>query len=125
MSADNGIYIGEFPIQDEQSQGSTAYEYRVIHAQAIDNLYFFPNEELEKKFKGENPRSIVEYFGEAEVLTEKQAHDKAFEMEAEILNDDFCPILEYGICTLRFKKMFAWYKNHAHEIVYKWDKENK
>src|SRR5271157_3513136 len=108
MSADNGIYIGKFPIQDEKSQGSTGYEYRVIHAQAIDNISFFSDKKLEEKFKGENPRAIVEYFGRAEVFTEKQAQDKAFEMEEEILNDEYCPILEYGISTLTFRHQFAW-----------------
>lgn len=114
MSADNGIYIGAFP----KTEGSTEYEYRVIHAQAIDNVYWTPDDSLE-----ENPREIVQYFGKAEVMTEEFAHKKAFEMEKEILNDEFCPILEYGISTMTFNRPFKYYEEHAHEIKYKWDPE--
>jgi len=115
MSADNGIYIGKFP-------KDIGHEYRVIHAQAIENLEFFDKEEDAKKYAGENPRAIVEYFGGAPVYSETRAFHEAQRMEKEILSDDFCPILEYGISTITFKHPFAYYQEHAHEIVYSWDK---
>jgi len=119
MSADNGIYIGVFPTErNDQSR-----EYRVIEAQAIDNLDFFPDEETEKKFNGENPRSIVEYFGHAEVFHDLAlAEKKAFSIEKEIA-DSYCPILEYGISTIRFAHPYSFYQAHAKEIVYKWDNQ--
>ena len=97
MSADNGIYIGEF--------GNEGKEFRVIHAQAIDNVYY-PN--------GENAVSIVEYFGRAEVFdTREAAQGAAFKLENEILDDDFCPVLEYGISTLKFSRSFSEYEKEA------------
>ena len=81
MSADNGIYIGKFP------DG-----YRVVHAQAIEDIDYFPQgskEELE---------IIKNKFGYSQVYpTKNEAVMKAHEMELEILSDDFCPILEYGV----------------------------
>lgn len=94
MSADNGIYIGHF------ADG----EIRVIHAQAIDNLWY-PEDE--------NASSIASYFdGAASFKTPIDARQKAFEMEDDILSSDF-PILEYGISTLSFKKSFVDYKREA------------
>lgn len=92
MSADNGIYIGHF------ANG----EIRVIHAQAIDNLWY-P--------QGENAEYIVRYFKDAAVFYDPiDAGKRAFEMEEEILSDDYCPILEYGISTLKFSKSFDEYQ---------------
>jgi hypothetical protein len=52
----------------------------------------------------------VDYFRHAPVFHNiGKARQKAFEMEQEILSDDFCPVLEYGISTLRFSKSFAEY----------------
>jgi hypothetical protein len=96
MSADNGIYIGYF------SDGET----RVIHAQAIDNLWY-PNDE--------NAEMIVDYFKDAEVFNNRmEAGKKAFEMEDDIRWSDF-PILEYGISTLVFSKSFKEYLKEAEE----------
>lgn len=121
MSADNGIYIGKFPKTTNIQDG---FEFRVIHAQAIDNISLFPDgyEQKEQEFKGENPRSIVEYFGQTEILDELSAQQKAFKMEQEILNDDYCPILEYGISTITFTQPFDFYQAHKADIKYKWDK---
>lgn len=127
MSADNGIYIGRFPKTDNLHNvklRSVDYDYFVIHAQAIDNIYFFAEDQLalEVKFNGENPRTIVEYFGRAQAMDEAAAHAQAFKMEREISESDF-PVLEYGINTLTFYCPLSYYKFHAHEIVYKWDKQ--
>jgi uncharacterized protein with ParB-like and HNH nuclease domain len=93
MSADNGIYIGIF--------GNDNNEFRVIHAQAIDNV-FWPD--------GENAEYIVDYFQDATCFpTIEEAELEANKMADEIYSDDFCPILEYGISYLRFTKKFSDY----------------
>lgn len=102
MSADNGIYILQTPT------GSVlcpkVFEYRVVHAQAIDNIYW-------QHTKG-NPKQVVSYFGKCEVFTnEGEARKLAFKMEEEVLNDDFCPVLEYGINTITLPHPFQYYKN--------------
>ena len=56
MSADNGIYIGKF-----------LDGIRVIHAQAIDNV-FYPD--------GENAAAIVDYFGRANTINSLEAAQK-------------------------------------------------
>jgi hypothetical protein len=113
MSADNGIYVGKFPTQE----GS--FEFRVIHAQAIDNLWCMPDSSY-----GENPRSIVEYFSDAPVWdTFERASRVAQDMADEILKDDICPILEYGISYISFQNTFKYYLENKHKIVYPWDKK--
>jgi hypothetical protein len=89
LSADNGIYIGWFGEKD----------FRVIHAQAIDNV-FYPD--------GENAEAIVEYFGDAIIYdTIGTAQDQAFKMADEIQAE--YGVLEYGISTLKFSKSFEDY----------------
>ena len=84
MSADNGIYILE------AKDG-----YRVIHAQAIENLWWWKEDD---DFRPEiNPAVLYDYFHEAEVLTDKLAAlAKAEAMYSTIMNSDF-PMVEYGI----------------------------
>lgn len=91
MSADNGIYI--LKMKDQS---------RVIHAQAIENLFW----SLETFGQTENLIStrILLYYNNAKSMTFEEAMLKAFEMEKEILNDDYCPILEYGISTFTIDK---------------------
>lgn len=92
MSADNGIYIGCFPLE-----GKT--EYRVIHAQAIDNVdYGSPQEQDAMR---------ASYFGGEEVFKtfdKTAAILEAHRMEEEIISDDFCSYLEYGVNTLAFDR---------------------
>ena len=93
MSADNGIYIGCFPIEN----GSI--EYRVIHDQAIDNVNYG------SKLEQDAFRFL--YFGEKHVfqtLDKDAAMAEAHRIEEEILNDDYCRVLEYGITTLVFDR---------------------
>jgi hypothetical protein len=91
MSADNGIYILEMKDQA-----------RVIHAQAIENLWW---SDKTKQMEDEMvSSSIVDYYGGAIPMTSEEARNKAFEMEEEIMNDDFCPILKYGIRTFYINK---------------------
>lgn len=112
MSADNGIYILQ-----------TLDGYRVVHAQAIENIYWWetwtccgnpvpghdvvkgdfclhcghslPTHELREEI---NPQAIADYFGKSNVLkTEQEAWAEAQQLYDEIMNDDFCPIVEYGV----------------------------
>lgn len=108
MSADNGIYILE-----------TKDGFRVTHAQAIDNLWWWWTDERlydnewvkgeqertkENPYQGKgetrtelNPRELRNYFGKCEVFrSDIQALIHARYLEREIMNSD-CPILEYGI----------------------------
>ena len=87
MSADNGIYILQ------SSDG-----YRVIHTQAIENLWWWGDE---PKTESEiNPKYLKSYFGKAPTFkTRNEAWDEALRMYNEIMNGDF-PILEYGICII-------------------------
>lgn len=88
MSADNGIYVGTFPTQGGK-------EYRVIHAQAIDNVDY-GDQEMQ-----DNTR--VAYFGDAVSFGNL---DDAME-EAKFLADKEIKetgILEYGISILDFER---------------------
>lgn len=80
MSADNGIYIAQFP------DG-----FRVIHAQAIENLYEYE--------EGSNDweEMIDDYYGRSDIYTSiESARVKAFEMAKD------CYVLEYGIQELGY-----------------------
>jgi hypothetical protein len=112
MSADNGIYILE------SKDG-----FRVIHAQAIENLYWWWKDErlyddkwveaqkkagVENPYKGMgeskdklNPKELVRYFGKCEVFdTKQQALDEAQKKYNEIMKSEF-PVIEYGISFIR------------------------
>lgn len=78
MSADNGIYIAHFP------DG-----VRVIHAQAIENLDYFPVGSIERA------NEIARYFKDAKLFDdEDKAVKHAFEFSKQI------NVLEYGIHDL-------------------------
>ena len=119
MSADNGIYIGRFPKTANPYNvklHEADVEYRVIHAQAIDNLDFKVPEDMDY-----NPREVMSYFENAPVFAdEKSAVTEAYRMYKEQMESD-CPIVEYGISEIRFSQPYQFYVDHAHEIVYKWD----
>ena len=118
MSADNGIYI----LQSLDG-------YRIIHAQAIENLYWWDNccdnpdvvdDELkedcfyhttckncgskdpESENRHElNPKILKQYFGKSTVYdTEKEVMEEACNIYEEIEKDDM-GILEYGISFIR------------------------
>lgn len=93
MSADNGIYIAQFPVGD-------TFEYRVAVAQAIENCDWpTPGSETAQAY-------TWLYFHKAPVfLSERWARDHAFQLYDEIEKSDF-PILEYGISTLKFNFEF-------------------
>ena len=109
MSADNGIYILKTPKDNNEG-----FEYRVIHAQAIENIYW--DDVNGYDYENPNPVILMDYFGNAPVLTEKEATQLVFKMEKEVLEDDFCPVLEYGINTITFPKPFSWYQEEAEKV---------
>lgn len=85
MSADNGIYIGHF------DDG-----YRVIYAQAIENIY-------------ESPRYMRQYFDKLPVWrTLDRAYKEALRLNSNLAlegeNEGFPYILEYGIQILELGK---------------------
>jgi len=94
MSADNGVYIlkSRTPMvpQNDTSwvQPENEYEYRVAHCQAIDNIDY-------------SDLYLVVYFIRSKVyLTYEEALARAQEIYDGIMDDDFCPIVEYGISTI-------------------------
>lgn len=87
MSADNGVYILQ-----------TKDGFRVIHAQAIDNISYNADA------TGFNLRILYQYFCDSQCYkNKKQATDRAVELYEEIMNDDFCPVCEYGISFINAK----------------------
>lgn len=90
MSSDNGIYI----LKTKHPKDESKFEFRVIHAQAIENIYW--DAKLGKEtFSEVVPEEAASYFGQAEVFTNASAAD----MHASNLADE-CTYLEYGIRTL-------------------------
>lgn len=81
MSADNGVYI---------LKTSKDHQYRVVHAGAIDNIYY---DEL-NKCDSENmcPLSLLQYFGECKFTYSK---DMALRIANGILRG--LSVCEYGI----------------------------
>ncbi len=99
MSADNGVYLLKTPTL------AGVFEWRVIHAQAIDNIFYDEAEHGEG-----NPKYVVDYFGEAPVF-EKHTQALAFASQIydDIMNDDWGGIVEYGICGIELPHPFSWY----------------
>ena len=94
MSADNCIAIGRFVRKD-------GFEYRVIHASAIENCDYDSNlpAEITDAYR-------VDYYGRADVCyTEQEAWEQARALEKEIADSDF-PILEYGVSEIHYDVPF-------------------
>lgn len=89
LSSDNGVYVGEFPTQSGEK------EYRVIHAQAIENVDF-GDQEMQDYTR-------VSYFGNAISFgTLELAVEEASFLANKVLDD--CGLLEYGISILKFDR---------------------
>jgi hypothetical protein len=94
MSSDNGIYI----LKTKQAgEHATGFEYRVVHAQCIENLYY----DIDTGLYRENfiPEEAFAYFKECqtffeEALALRYAHHLA----------DQAAILEYGVVELRHEE---------------------
>lgn len=83
MSADNGTYI-------LQTYGP---EFRIAHAQAIDNIYGDYDDENHNWFP--NIKNMVDYFGQSKVYTDiGEAWDDAFNL------DESHGWSEYGTCLI-------------------------
>jgi len=100
MSADNGIYILV-----------TKDQYRVIHAQAIDNLWY-----SYLRPHSNNPTlvstRIVEYFGDSKYTRNIDiARQIAFSMAKRQ------PILEYGIREIKVDKTWSKIVREAKELA--------
>ena len=104
MSADNGIYIIE--LKDQA---------RVIHAQAIENLWWsnLSNREVTNMV----PTRIVEYYDDAQPMSITEAHEKARDIYNEIMDDDFAPIVEYGICSFKINKTWEQIIKEAKKLA--------
>lgn len=99
MSADNGIYIGEFP------NG----EFRVIEAMAIDNISYNPD-----TAEGFVSKEVVRYFGHAGVSIVRDPES------AWLVARNFfarIPFVEYGISTIKFPRTIEEYEAISDGIV--------
>jgi len=102
MSSDNMIAILKTP------DGKGGFEYRVKHVQAIENIYW-DDSNPDGNSEG-NPTQVVSYFGRCNALiSQDNARHLAEGMAKEVLDDDFCPILEYGINEIELPRPFSFY----------------
>jgi hypothetical protein len=106
MSADNGLYI--LKMKDQS---------RVGHFQAIENLWW--SNLLLEMTADIVPTRVMEYYFFLDPLTDDQAAKRAFELNKEILEDDFCPILEYGIQTISINKTWNELVEEAKKLIKK------
>lgn len=90
MSADNGTYI-------LQTEGDDGPEFRVIHCQAIDNIY---GQFIEHNSSWlPNPDMMIEYFGSARVFDNlEEAWDYADVLDSSetFSEDGSCLITEFS-----------------------------
>jgi hypothetical protein len=92
MSADNGIYIAQFP------DG-----YRVCHGQAIENIDYFPEGAAERK------DVLKDYFGQSPIFdTLSKAQEYAQQLEDEY------EWTEYGICFMGKYESFETVSSNLH-----------
>jgi hypothetical protein len=99
MSADNGIYILK-----------TKDQYRVIHAQAIDNLWWSAiNSESQREMV---PTRIVEYYGDTKYTRDEL---KALQIANSMAKNTY--ILEYGIKTFEINKNWKQIVKEAKEMA--------
>jgi hypothetical protein len=99
MSADNGIYI--LKTKDRQ--------YRVIHAQAIENLYYNPLDE--SSFDELISTRIVWYFGKSEYTYDiNMARNIAFNMARKTH-------VEYGVNEIIVDKTWKQIVKEAKELA--------
>lgn len=89
MSIDNGVYIAEFPTLDGQK------EYRVIEAQAIENVDYGS--------KDEQDHTRVLYFKDAKSFSTCEEADKEAQVVYNKAIEDY-GMVEYGIRFLSFDR---------------------
>lgn len=102
MSADNGVYI--LVSRGRKTRHGHKKEYRVIHAQAIENIFWclnYPEGAAEPVL---NRDDVLSYFGEARVFTDRRvAEGYAQRIYDEWMRD--VGYVEYGI---------VWFDEFAH-----------
>lgn len=99
MSVDNGIYILKTPSSTSLGKELKLIEYRVIHAQAIDNIYY--------KGSPINALELIRYFGRAKVMGHLDVTKEVEKLEKEI------SYLEYGVEEIPLDKPFDEYMVEA------------
>lgn len=102
MSADNGIYILVTPISGLQN-GANTQQFRVAHAQAIDNLDYEVPDGWDL-----DPTQVVAYFHDAQI---RWTASEALLLAASMMTD--LPICEYGIQIIEAKRPWEKYEQHA------------
>jgi hypothetical protein len=93
MSADNGIYI--LKTKAERPVIESDFEYRVIHAQCIENIYWDIEKGEDRRDDQFTPEIAYDYFGKSPVLL---TSDLAWRFACELEEDH--SYSEYGICRL-------------------------
>jgi hypothetical protein len=89
MNNHNGIYILE-----------TKGEWRVVLAPDIETLYYWKDERNGLYIQHDviNPQELVNYFHPCNVLkSEYEAMEEAKILFEEIMDDDYCPSIEFAI----------------------------
>lgn len=100
ISADNGIYI----LQTKKGDG---FEYRVAHLQAVENYRWDDDKHTDSDDPQIQIKNAREMWGECEVIVDRtSALQVADAMAQKILDDEFCPILEYGISFIKIDAEF-------------------
>lgn len=110
MSADNGVYIAEFP------DG-----FRVAHAQAIENCFDSPDfpDSLTDAYRGM-------IFGSSKVFaSEFDAYTEAYIIYKSIMNAEYGGVVEYGIASLgKFDRPLMWQERAKRVIDEYWESAN-
>jgi hypothetical protein len=92
MSADNGIYILK-----TLAPTGRGFEFRIIHAQAIENLTY--------QHPTGNPCEIINYYLDTKVMTnQNKALKSAHNLYEEYTKDG--GYVEYGVSIIEFEKTF-------------------
>lgn len=102
MSADNTIVILKSPKDDD-------FEYRVLHCQGVDNIYW--NDEKEDYDDEPYAPNLIEYFQACDVMNNET---DAFKIACDM--DQRVSYVEYGIRVINLPRPFDWYRDHAKRI---------
>ena len=103
MSADNGVYI--LVSRGRKTRKGYQKEYRVIHAQAIENITWQPDYPDYMVQDSELNRSeVLAYFGNARVFTDRRIAEGYAQRIFDEVMEGF-GIVEYGI---------VWFDEFAH-----------
>jgi hypothetical protein len=120
MSADNGVYI--LASRGPKKRRGYTKEYRVVHAQAIDNITWQPDYPAGNGESELNQKYVLLIFGNARVFTDRRiAEGYAQCLYDELVGDDY--VVEYGTCFLDYahirfpKKQEARSRDQSRTVV--------